>query len=194
METLRRSVPLWRSDAQCPADPIPEITQSHSMCHSAWMPYSGTGVGRVWFDTYRFRSAYAPALTTNFTFSEKNSFGDDPEAIEWLKQMCDEYVRVRRYLVEDVYPLTKPSTSDDVWAAIQYHDPKTNSGILQVFRREGSPYEEATFKLCGLDATKAYTFEDADGGSFEADGKTLTSDGLRLQIQSRRTAKLYFYK
>lgn len=194
IETLRRSVPLWRSDAQCPADPIPEIAQSHAMCHSAWMPYSGTGVGRVWFDTYRFRSAYAPALTTNFTFSERNVFGDDPEAMKWLDKMCNEYVRVRRYLSEDVYPLTAPSTSDDVWAAIQYHDPKTDSGIIQIFRRANSPYEEASLRLYGLDPEKKYAFEDADGGLFEEFGKDLITLGLRLKITERRTAKLYFYK
>lgn len=193
VETLRRSVPLWRSDAQCPADPVPEMAQCHALSHSAWMPYSGTGTGRVWFDTYRFRSAYSPALTTNYTFSEKNAFGDDPQALAWLHRMCDEYLRVRPYLTEDVYPLTTPSAAKDVWSAVQYHAPETGSGVVQVFRREHSPYETACFALHALDPAATYTLEDADGASFTVDGRELTERGLCLHIEDKRAARIYFY-
>lgn len=194
VETLRRSVPLWRSDAQCPANPIPELAQAHSLSHGAWMPYSGTGVGRVWFDTYRFRSAYSPALTTNFTFSERNTFGDDPEKIEWLRGMCEEYLRVRPYLSKDIYPLTQPSAVKDIWCAAQYHDSDTDSGIILAFRRENSPYETASFDLKGISPHKNYTFTEADGESFTVSGSSLIKEGLSLTIKSRRTSKLYFYK
>lgn len=193
IETLRRSVPLWRSDAQCPADPMPEMAQAHALSHSAWMPYSGTATGRVWFDTYRFRSAYAPALNTNFTFSEKNSFGDDAEAMVWLKRMCDEYLRVRPYLVEDVYPLTTPTAAKDAWSAVQYHDPKTDAGVVQAFRRERSPYPEAQFKLFGLSPERTYCFEDADGGSFCVDGRELTERGLSIRMDEQRASRVLFY-
>ena len=105
IESLRRAVPLWRSDAQCPAIIDADITQAHALSYGSWMPYSGTGVGRKLFDTYVFRSAYAPALTTNYTFSEKDRFGDDPNAIEWIRRMSEEYLRVRPYLVHDIYQI-----------------------------------------------------------------------------------------
>ncbi len=193
IETLRRSVPLWRSDAQCPANPVPEMTQAHALSHSAWFPYSGTGVGRVWFDTYRFRSAYAPALSANFTFLDKDPFGDDPKAMEWLHQMCREYVRARPYLFKDIYPLTTPTASLDVWCAVQYHDPESDSGVLQVFRRENAPYQTACFTLGGMDPAKDYVFEDADGGTFTVSGKELT-EGLEITVKERREAKLWFYR
>lgn len=194
IETLRRSVPLWRSDAQCPANPIPEITQSHALSHSAWMPYSGTGTGRTWFDTYCFRSAYSPALTTNFTFSEKNSFGDDPKAMAWLKEMCDEYIRVRPYLIKDVYPLTFPTASKNVWSAIQYHDSDSDSGVIQVFRRESSPYKEASFILHGVKKDKIYTFTDSCGNTTEVTGNALLTEGLSVVLTSRRSSEVIFYK
>lgn len=75
IETLRRSVPLWRSDAQCPANYPCEIAQMHNMSFSAWMPYSGTGSGREWGDWYRARSAYAGALMTQYSWSERESYG-----------------------------------------------------------------------------------------------------------------------
>lgn len=193
IETLRRSVPLWRSDAQCPADPVPEITQAHAASHSLWMPYSGTGTGRIWYDTYRFRSAYAPALTTNFTFSEKNTFGDDPEKIAWLRAMCEEYLRVRPYLSRDVYPLTSPDAAKDIWSAIQYHDPESDSGVILAFRRENAPYSQAEFSLGGVSSEKNYIFEDADGESFASSGKELIENGFALTIKEKRASKLIFY-
>ena len=194
VETLRRSIPLWRSDAQCPADPIPEITQAHSLSHSAWMPYSGTGTGRVWLDTYRFRSAYSPALTTNFTFSEKNAFGDDPEKMAWLREMCEEYLRVRPYLSKDIYPLTQPGAAKDTWCVAQYHDSDTDSGIILAFRRESSPYETALLDLKGISPDLNYSFTEAEGESFTLSGASLVKDGYSLTIKDRRASKLYFYK
>ncbi len=193
IETLRRSVPLWRSDAQCPANPVPEITQAHAAAHSMWMPYSGTSAGRVWFDTYRFRSAYAPAMSTNFTFSERNSFGDDPEKIAWFRQMCEEYLRIRPYLSKDVYPLTLPSDTKDIWSAIQYHDTETDSGVILAFRRENAPYSQAEFSLGGISAEKDYVFEDADGETEQISGKELTENGFALTIKEKRASKLIFY-
>lgn len=194
METLRRSIPLWRSDAQCPADPAPELTQAHALSHSAWMPYSGTSTGRVWFDTYAFRSAYAPALTTGYTFSEKNSFGEDAEAMAWLTRMSEEYLRVKPYLVEDVYPLTTAGTADDVWSAVQYHAPDRDAGVVQLFRRARSPFSYGSFPLFGLSPERDYIFEDADGGSFTVKGSVLLGEGLGVRMDEKRSSKVLFYR
>ena len=197
IETLRRSVPLWRSDAQCPANPDANITQAHNAAYGSWMPYSGTGVGRMWLDTYRFRSAYAPALTTNFIFSESNGFESDPKLLAWLERMCAEYLRVKPYLCEDVYPLVGEGSSNPLlWSAIQYHDPKADAGVIQVFRRENSPYDRANFSLFGINSQKQYEFEDADAPEERIiiDGYTLQKQGFSLNISEKQTAKLYFYK
>lgn len=193
VETLRRSIPLWRSDAQCPADHIPEIAQAHAISIGSWIPYSGTGTGRIWFDTYRFRSAYAPALNTNFTFSEKNEFGKDPAQLEWLDKACREYLRVRPYLCKDIYPLTEATVSSNAWSAVQYHDPETDTGVIQIFKREGSPYVESVFSLKKIDPSKQYCFEDADGGSLALGGQDLCQNGFNVRIKESRIAKLYFY-
>lgn len=193
IETLRRAVPLWRSDAQCPADPDPDITQAHCASYGSWMPYSGTGVGRIWFDTYRFRSAYSPALTTNFTFSERNTFGDDPEGMRWLDEMCAEYIRVKPYLTKDIYPLTEASAAKDVWSAVQYHDPDTESGVVLVFRRKDAPYTECAFPLYGLSEGKTYRFTESNGETAVYSGAELTEDGFTVRIKERRASRVYFY-
>lgn len=194
IELLKRSVPLWRSDAQCPADYPPEFSQTHNMTYGTWLPYSGTGSGRESGDVYRIRSAYAGGMTTNYTFSEKNSFGDDPQELEWIKKYGSEYLRVRPYFSCDFYPLTEMVSKDDAWCASQYNRPKENDGIVQVFKRKKSPYCLAKLKLRGLDDNKTYIFTDADDGTtYEFSGSDLKNAGFPVEIENPRTAKLYFY-
>lgn len=192
IETLRRSVPLWRSDLQCPANYSLEATQCHHRSFSSWIPYSGTTAGRE-TDVYRVRSAYGTAMGSNFFYSE-NEADFSPEKMAFIKKYMNEYLQLRPYFSEDFYPLTDFSDKTDTWFAAQFDRPEKGDGILQVFRRENSPYESATFILGGIDKEKKYLFTDADGGAFTVDGKTLCDIGLTLSIAEKRTAKIYFYK
>ncbi|MBR4072499.1 MAG: alpha-galactosidase [Clostridia bacterium] len=193
IETLRRSMPLWRSDYQCPANYDIEAAQCHHLTFNSWMPYSGTGTGR-YYDEYRIRSAYDSSMTTNYTFSERNNFGEDPKEIEILKKYTDEYLKVKPYFCEDFYPLSEVSDRLDVWCAAQFHRPEENDGIIQVFRRPVSPYESACYKLRGLDKNADYLITDADGGEVTSSGKDLLDKGFNVEIKELPKAKLYFYK
>ena len=194
IETMRRSIPLWRSDAQCPANYNPEISQMHNLTFSSWLPYSGTGMGRIWGDDYRARSSYAGALTTNFFYSESDQLKDDPQEFEWIKKMSKEYLKARPYFYEDFYPLTQVSDRSDIWSVAQYHRPNPGDGIVQVFRRENSPYTDSCFNLGGIDPEKTYVFSDADSGEcFEISGSELLQKGFNVHIEKKRCAKLYFY-
>ncbi len=194
IETLRRSIPLWRSDYQCPANYATEGSQCHSLTFNSWMPFSGTGSGRP-YDTYRIRSAYSPALTTNYTFSERESFGDDPQKMVWLKKQLEEYLKVRPFMKEDFYPLTEVSDRTDVWCAAQFDRPLQNDGVVQIFRRENSPYETARFGLFGVDRSVNYIFTDADDQTETTiSGAELAEKGFCVALKEKRSSKLYFYK
>lgn len=194
IETLRRSIPLWRSDYQCTANFCLEGAQSHHLTFNQWMPFSGTGMGRG-YDTYRARSSYSPAFMTNHTFSERNPFGDDPEKMVWLKGILEEYLKVRPYMTEDFYPLTQVSDRNDIWSAAQFDRPAEGDGIVQVFRREKSPYKSASFDLFAIDETCDYVFTDVDDGSeVVVSGVELVKKGFAINIEEKRTAKLYFYR
>jgi hypothetical protein len=194
IEMMKRSTALWRSDAQCPADPNPEVTQTHNVNFSLWMPYSGTGSGRV-YDTYRMRSAYAPGgLSTSYSYSANEHFGSEAGQVEWFRARCEEYLRVRPYFQGDLYPLTKPAKDETTWCAAQWHRPESGDGMIQVFKREYSPYCTACFALHGIDAEKNYLFTDFDGGEFEVSGKELTEKGLSITIYEKRVAKIYLYR
>ena len=194
IETLRRSIPLWRSDYQCPANYLPEGSQCQNLSFNTWMPFSGTGSGRI-YDTYRFRSSYSPALTTNYTYSQRESFGDDPEKMAWLKNLLEEYIKVRPFMSEDFYPLTEVSDRKDIWCAAQFDRPEGCDGVVQVFRREKSPYEIAKFSLYNIDKTCNYIFTDADSNcEITVSGNELCENGLTVEMKEKRSSKLYFYK
>lgn len=194
IEMLRRSVSLWRSDFQCPANYDTEGSQNHNMTFNLWMPYSGTGTGRI-YDEYRVRSAYASSLGCNFFYSEaEEKVYKTRESTEFIRKYTNEFLKVRPYFEEDFYPLTEVTDNLDSWCVMQFDRPEKSDGIIEAFRRENSPYETACFKLGGIDENKTYIFEDADGGEFSVSGGELKKNGLKLTIPEKRKAKIYFYK
>lgn len=193
IETLRRSIPLWRSDYQCPPNYDIEASQCHNLTFNLWMPYSGTGSGRD-YDEYRIRSTYASAMTTNYSFSEKEGFCDTAEKIEFIRKYTSEYLLLRPYFSEDFYPLTEFTGSRDAWCAMQFNRPSCGDGIIEVFRRENSPCEAAVFELNGISKDKSYKFTDLDGGEFTISGSEIIKNGFKLTVTEKRKAKIYLYQ
>ncbi len=194
IETLRRSIPLWRNDAECPANYYTELNQSQNMSYNNWMPYSGSGSGRVWGDSYIMRGSYSASMTTNYTFSERDSFGKNREQLDWIRRYGDEYLRVRPYMSCDFYPLSEIVAGLDAWLASEFNRPEEGDGIVLVFIREKSPYKRAVYRLRGLDETADYIIRDADDGSeIIKSGAELMKSGFEVRTDKTRCAKLYFY-
>lgn len=196
IETLRRSIPLWRSDFQCPANYDIEAAQCHHMSFNKWIPYSGTGTGRA-YDEYRVRSAYDANMQMHYFYSEKENFENaekTKEKIAFVKKYTEEYLRLRPYFSEDFYPLTEFSDKSDTWCAVQFDRPSENDGIIQVFKRPNSPYGTATFSLRGIAKDSNYLFTDIDGGEFTVSGETLIKDGFKINVDEKGKAKIYLYK
>ncbi|MBE6596109.1 MAG: hypothetical protein E7641_00415 [Ruminococcaceae bacterium] len=193
IEMIRRSISLCRSDCQCFDNINPEVAQVHNMNFSAWVPMNATFTGRV-YDTYRVRSAYAAGIQMTYAFEGGDDFGKDPERIEWLKRMCEEYLVVRRYFYGDLYMLTKPIKDEFSWCATQWDRPESGDGMVQVFRREKSPYPMAVFELMNIDRSKKYLFTDLDGGARIVDGQALADEGFCVEMKEKRSSKIYLYK
>ena len=189
IETLRRSVPLWRSDAMCPADFRPETAQCHALTFPMWLPYSGTGAGRQ-YDTYRIRSCYSSCLTVNYAFSQRDKFGDSPEKLGWITKMLGEYLKVRPYLDGDFYPLTSFSIYDDAWTVLQYDCPENKAGIILAFRRPESCFTRGRFEIRGSVGAREYTFTDADTqASFGSNSRE-----IEIELPEKRSSKLLLYE
>jgi alpha-galactosidase len=186
IEMMRRSIPLWRTDYYCPANFDTEVQQMHQQLYSMWLPYHGACIKTN--DEYVIRGGYSTCSGSNLLY-----YGDTADYnIETQKKYLPEYLRVRPYFSQNFYALTEPSKNRDVWCASQYHNPDTDEGMIQVFKREFSSYDTATFNLKEIDENATYTFEDIDEGTTEISGADLKN--LTLTIKEKRNAKIYIYK
>ena len=77
---------------------------------------------------------------------------------------------------------------------MQFDRPEKKDGIVQVFKREKSPYERAAFALGGIDRNAEYTFTDLDDGThIVMSGRELIEKGFVVLIPEKRCAKVWQY-
>ena len=194
LETIRRSVILWRSDCQASGDFDPISSQAFTYGLSLWLPLHGGAVPMVRFSSYAFRSAYAPALMLSWAVADPAERWEHvDEAL--LRKLLNEYLSVRPYFFGDFYPLTPYNLEQDQWMAWQFDRPDLAEGIVQAFRRANSPDEAARYELHGLDPTATYVVTDLDtGASITMLGSELTEHGLPIDIPNRPGAAAIVYR
>jgi alpha-galactosidase len=192
LETLRRAVPLLRSDYQSFAgDPSYAVgNQGHTYGLSSWIPYYGQGV--YYSDrqyVYSARSHFCPAFGLEVDVRNPG--------VDWavVRRLAEEWRRVAHCFLGDFYPLTPYRLDEDVWIAWQFDLPESGEGMVQAFRRNDSTYESARFKLHGLDADARYLATNLDGEtSVEITGRELLEQGLPVSIQGKPAAGLIHYR
>jgi alpha-galactosidase len=183
LETLRRSVPLLRSDAF--GSPI--IQQCQTFGLSLWAPYYGSGT--IVPTVYWFRSTIFPASRVGWDTRKTDL--DYP----LLRRMIAEFHKVEPYLLGDYYPLSEYSLSDDVWMAWQFDRPELGEGMMQAFRRDQSEEATGTFRLRGLDPAEQYEVTNLDVETpSKMSGKDLMERGLTVEIKDKPGAALITYK
>jgi alpha-galactosidase len=197
LETISRSIPLWRSDHQCGWINDSTPGQTHTMGLSYWVPLSGTGVlgaCRRAGDTYNFRSSLSAAIQFGIFVYESFPI-DEKYPWEWHRRMLADFVRARPLFYGDYYPLLANSPDYDVWAAFQMHRPDLGEGLLLAFRRKDAPFISADFRLQGLDPAAEYELEDVDTGkTWKQTGKELRERGLRVTMETTPESGLVFYR
>jgi len=174
LETMRRAVPLLVSDYRFE----PVGTQGHNYGISSWIPFHGTGVEPS--TPYVMRSHFRPCYA--YGGANVNRKFDYQTCI----RMANEWRQIADDLLGDYYPLTAYSLDADAWMAWQYDRPEMGRGVVQAFRRSGSPYESARFKLRGLDASATYELRNFDAaGASTISGRELMDPGLLLTLIDR---------
>jgi alpha-galactosidase len=187
LETLRRAVPLHKSDME-----YPNLTAKQTQLAGLafWVPYFGAPVypaERV--DAYGFRSAFAPMTGAGFDTRR----ADLDYAL--LKKLQAEWRVVVPDFFGDYYPLTAWSFAPDVWLAWQFDRPEAGCGVVQAFRRPESPYETARLQLRGLDATATYELKNFDTGKpSRMTGRELMATGLPVTLTTRPAAAVIRYQ
>jgi len=186
LETLRRSVPLHKSDMEY-SDLTSKQTQFYGL--AMWEPFFGAPVfpaERV--DVYGFRCGMA--LTTVMGYDIRRN--DIDYAL--LRKLVAQWRDVVDLYWADYYPLTSWSIEPDLWMAWQLDRPEEGKGMVQAFRRPSSAYESARLKLRGLDRGAEYRVRSIDGGpEMRVAGTELLEKGLLVSIPERPGAVVFLY-
>ncbi len=190
LETISRSVPLWRSDLQCwPFDPLAMQTQTQGL--APWVPLSA-GVCEA-ASTYAMRSALGPGLVTHWSSQVLEAGADLP--VNEIRQLMAEAVAMRKYFYGDFYPLLSFSLAADAWAAWQYDRPDLAEGMVVAFRRHECPFPYWQAKLKALDPEAKYELYSWDDHSTRRmSGKALMTEGLGIAIEEKPGSVLFVYK
>lgn len=194
LETLRRGVPLLRSDYQAPNLPgsdgamttdVFDGNQGHTYGLSLWVPFYGTG--EYADDIYSARSHLCPWMGVGTHF-------DHPDWAALRRQFAD-HAAVAACFYGDYYPLTPYDGTETTWMAWEFYRPGSGDGDIQAFRRENNPQTDCRVRLRGLDPQARYAVTDVDTGAVrEATGQELMDRGLPLFAAAPRTALILTFR
>jgi alpha-galactosidase len=196
LETMSRSIPLWRSDNTCdmvdrkPATVLAAAIKNQSMSTglNRYVPFST--VGQMGASPYLFRSGFNAGIA----FAEDVRPPDYPRAL--LRQALAEGRRIRKYFVGDFYPLIEAGIDPRSWCVLQYHRPTEQDGMVLAFRRDGSPYSACECLLREIDPAASYRVTLCRGYDpdppFTAKGSALRT--LKLEIAERPGSILVEYQ
>ncbi len=196
LETLRRAVPLWRSDYAF--EPVGHQCMTYGI--SSWIPFHGTGTvasasapyyggGLTPVEPYAFWSNAAPSLGSGIDVRVKE--------IDYatLRRLLGQWRRISPCYSGDYYPLTPWSRDRAAWIAWQFDRPEAGEGMAQAFRRDRSIYLSARIPLQALDAGAEYevTFLES-GKTLRLPGRELLEEGLPVTIAERPGASVVTYR
>jgi len=195
LETMRRAVPLWRSDYAYEAIGHQCMTYGISL----WLPFHGTGTvatrnapyygsGVTPVEPYAFWSNTTPSLGCGFDMREPLDYAA-------LRRLVAQWRQISPYYYGDFWPLTGWTRDATQWMAWQFDRPETGQGVVQAFRRHDSPYESARFRLRGLEASARYLVADVNAADAQREwaGRELLDHGLPLAIAERPGAAVFTY-
>ena len=196
LETMRRAVPLWRSDYAF--EPVGHQSMTYGV--SYWLPFHGTGTvacvnapyyggGLTPVEPYAFWSNACPSINCGFDMRVKEI---DYEA---LRKLFANWRKVSPCYYGDYYPLTEYSLDQDAWMAWQFDRPDLGTGMVQVFRRSDSIFVSASLPLRGLDAEADYIVTDLENDEARTiGGRELLEDGLPVTMPDKPGAKVFAYE
>jgi alpha-galactosidase len=208
LEAISRALPFLRSDYVFE----PTGLQGQTYGLSFWYPYTGTGLAdivslrgsaifpntpylpppgesdKIWTD-YLFRSAMCSHFASGI--DSMNSEVDFAR----LRVLFKQWRELAPNYYGDYYPLTPYTLENSDWMAWQFDRPELGKGMVQVFRRQDSPFVAAVFPLRGLDLAASYTIRNVDTeGSQTLSGAELLQNGLPVKIETKPGAVIYTYE
>lgn len=193
LESLRRGVPLLRSDAD---RTTVALRLSMTTALGAWIPFMGANtkekesqlapVGNS--DPYIWRASYLPALNVDSQFVQ-----DESQNFDMLRFGLSEWKRVSSYLLKDFYVHTPWHSEHDRmgFTAYSYFDEDTQKGVLFVFRGEHCLDDTLHIKLPYVGEKQSLVLTDEDTKEeICIEGSQNQKKGIRLTMAHPRQARL----
>ena len=196
LETMRRAVPLWRSDYAF--EPIGHQCMTYGI--SSWLPYHGTGTvasaaapyyggGLTAIEPYAFWSNTAPSLGSGIDLRVRQI------DYKTLRRLYAQWRKLSEFYYGDYYPLTPYSQDPGAWIAWQFDCPERGEGAVQAFRRGQCSTETVRLKLHGLEPDARYTLASFDDPApIQMTGRELAEAGLPVTLKAKPAAAVILYK
>jgi alpha-galactosidase len=186
LESMRRSVPFWRSDYAFD----PASNQNQTLGLALWLPYQGTATHPDQWSRYDLRSHFATPLI-NLSWDVR----DRTLPYDVFRQAVRDWRTAAENYFGDFYPLTPSTVVDEAWLAWQFHRPEAGRGVIQAFRREKADEPTLRVKLRGLDPAAQYRITDLDhpDAARTIAGQELMATGLTITLNDRPAAAIVTY-
>lgn len=182
LETLRRAVPMLRSDYVF--QPVAGQCRTYGL--SFWMPYNGDAFMTI--DKYMIRSNLAPEFEMGIDTRDKNLDYD------LFRKLFNEWKQVSPCFLGDYWPLTSYSLENNVWMGFQFDRPDLGRGFFQAFRRADCPDESVILKLQGLEKQAKYIVTDLDNPTPRQLTGAQLMKGFAVESKEKPAALIFTYE
>lgn len=186
IETIARSHTFWKSDY---TTGIPNL-RFQVTGGNYFLPGNYLNVNLLFpAKPFEYHSLFGGPLGFGILFAEMS-----PQQLDDIRKQIIHYREIRRYLIEDYYPLFEQSLDEKEWTGWQFHDPKDDSGIIVVIRPTASPYTGASVRLSGINVSRWYGVADVVAGTtVEVRGKDL-AEGYSIDVGDCPGSRVLHYK
>ena len=185
LETISRSVPLWRSDYGYGE---PDGYQNHTYGLNFYLPLHGTGAFSS--KPYDFRSSLSSSLVLFWDIHSAQS------SVPQMQKCVNEFRQMRPFYYGDYYPLIPAENigSDSIWFAYQLNRPMEGDGKVVAFRRKACSSNVLTVKFKGIDPNASYQVTNEDSNVVAIKKGVELVDGFVITLDKPLSSQLLTYK
>ena len=199
IESLRRSVPFMRSDADRTTT---ALRLSMSSTFNRWIPFHGSAtkesaeelgpLERGGEPIYVIRASWLPIynLAACFTHDETLDYNR-------LRSTFNEWRTYSHLLTKDMYVLTPwhSKTDTNQWTVFAYNDRTTDESVVLLFRQETCEQDTYTARLPYVGKSVNYQITNIDTGEETImSGKDLSQTGITVRLDKPKSSAVLHLK
>ena len=207
IESLRRSIPFMRSDADRTTT---ALRLSMTSTFNKWIPFCGANTKESVNELeagaaggssfYVTRASWLPVYNMTEVWTHDVDLDYDR-----VRATYYEWQRFRHLLLKDFYVLSPWHSIQDNsgWTVFAWHDREKDETLIQAFRQETCPEAEFIARLPFLQKDRRYRLEDLGCGeisktdrssegdaSREISGATLSEEGLTIRLSGPKQSRI----